>query len=118
MRGSSTLSLATRRLPRPPLPSITCALLTLAQLTHLHPVTQMILFGAMVMVFEQGVYNPHLQQYIRSSGAPSPFYSMFNSMYWCMTTMTTVGYGDYFPENGLGYITGIMAAVRFPSGSR
>jgi len=74
-------------------------------------ICMMILFGAMVMVFEQGVYNPHLQQYIRSSGAPSPFYSMFNSMYWCMTTMTTVGYGDYFPENGLGYITGIMAAL-------
>jgi len=74
-------------------------------------ICMMILFGAMVMVFEQGAYNPHLQQYVRNSGAPSPFFSMFNAMYWCMTTMTTVGYGDYFPENALGYVTGIMAAL-------
>jgi len=72
---------------------------------------QMVAFGAMVVVFERGEWNPHLQQYVTPSGSSSPFYSIPQAMYWCMATMTTVGYGDLYPTTGLGQAVGILAML-------
>lgn len=33
---------------------------------------------------------------------PSTFHNWFNAFYWVMTTMATVGYGDYFTETVVG----------------
>eukprot|EP00325_Prymnesiales_sp_UTEX-LB-985_P020669 CAMPEP_0174735366 /NCGR_PEP_ID=MMETSP1094-20130205/64845_1 /TAXON_ID=156173 /ORGANISM="Chrysochromulina brevifilum, Strain UTEX LB 985" /LENGTH=628 /DNA_ID=CAMNT_0015938323 /DNA_START=81 /DNA_END=1967 /DNA_ORIENTATION=- len=74
-------------------------------------ICMMVLFGALIVVTEEGVYNPHLQQYVRDSGSISPFFSMGNAMYWCMTTMTTVGYGDYYPETPGGSVVGVMCML-------
>lgn len=35
---------------------------------------------------------------------PNTFHSWFNAFYWVMTTMATVGYGDYFAETVIGKI--------------
>lgn len=33
---------------------------------------------------------------------PGTFHSWFNAFYWVMTTMATIGYGDYFAETVVG----------------
>ena len=39
---------------------------------------------------------------IESVNPDSPFKTMGNGVYWAIVTMTTVGYGDYVPQTGLG----------------
>lgn len=71
----------------------------------------MLLFGSFISIAEKGVFNPSKQQYIREDGKPSPFSSIPQAMYWCMTTMTTVGYGDLFPISYLGQAVGILSVL-------
>ena len=70
-------------------------------------------FGAFLFLFEQGTWNPHLQQYVRPDGAQSPYRGIPDAMYWCMATMTTVGYGDEYPITGMGKL---VAAMCMPAG--
>jgi hypothetical protein len=39
---------------------------------------------------------------------PSPFISIPVALWWCMTTITTVGYGDFFPTTVAGRVVGIL----------
>jgi len=71
----------------------------------------MLAFGAFAVVFERGLYNPALRQYVRIDGSPSPFLSIPEAMYWCMTTMTTVGYGDLYPITPMGWLFGVLCAL-------
>ena len=68
-------------------------------------------FGAFVIVFERGVYNPFLKQHLVASGDPSGFRGIPDAMYWCMATMTTVGYGDLYPVSPGGWIVGVIAML-------
>merc|ERR1712043_21011 len=45
-----------------------------------------------------------------AGGQPSKFISILGMMYWCVDTMTTVGYGDYYPE-GTGKIADCIAIL-------
>ena len=39
------------------------------------------------------------------------FESIFTAMYWALITLTTVGYGDYYPATGVGHVVAGACAV-------
>merc|ERR1712093_745022 len=45
------------------------------------------------------------------SAEKTPFFSVFVSMWWVLTTITTVGYGDTFPTTLMGRIVGAVAMI-------
>jgi hypothetical protein len=46
--------------------------------------------------------------WIRADGHISPYQSIYHCMWWCIVTMTTVGYGDDVPINVVGKIVGVV----------
>ncbi|UJF33856.1 potassium channel protein [Paenibacillus hexagrammi] len=42
---------------------------------------------------------------------PQTFESYFNGLWWVMTTVTTVGYGDYYPQTVAGKCLGIVVYI-------
>jgi voltage-gated potassium channel len=42
---------------------------------------------------------------------PETFTSPFNALWWTMTTLSTVGYGDFFPKTVLGKLLGIFLMI-------
>jgi hypothetical protein len=46
--------------------------------------------------------------WIRADGVISPFQSIFHSMWWCIVTMSTVGYGDNYPITPVGKFIGFL----------
>lgn len=61
---------------------------------------ELIIFGvvAMVMLFlsSVGIY------YCENTAQPDQFKSIFHSLWWALTTLTTVGYGDMYPITAAG----------------
>src|SRR4051794_4593409 len=42
---------------------------------------------------------------------PDTFNSPFNALWWTMTTLSTVGYGDFFPKTVPGKLLGIFLMI-------
>jgi len=60
-----------------------------------------VLFGSLMYYAERGEFDPEARVWILR-GQPSKFQSIPHSFWWCIATMTTVGYGDISPVTPLG----------------
>jgi len=75
-----------------------------------------IAFGSAMYILERGRYNYDTGLYevtslITGRTSVSKFQSVPSSMWWCIVTFTTTGYGDMVPVTPLGYFLGIMAQL-------
>ena len=69
-----------------------------------------ILFSSLLFMVESGTYDQEKQLYY-INGEPSDFQSLPLTFYWCVTTMTTVGYGDFYPITDLGRFIACVTMV-------
>ena len=70
------------------------------------------IFSTLVFYCERGSYNHFLGHYVREGEFErSPFSSIPYSFWWCVVTLTSVGYGDVVPMTLAGRIIATMAMV-------
>ena len=74
-----------------------------------------VLFGSAMFYAEQlaAQWDEDNRTWVRLDyyGGPAvdhPFQSIFNGYWWCIVTVTTVGYGDLVPVTFPGYLVGVM----------
>eukprot|EP00759_Apiculatamorpha_spiralis_P018508 PhF_6_TR24838/c0_g1_i1/m.34255/K04874/KCNA1; potassium voltage-gated channel Shaker-related subfamily A member 1 len=61
-------------------------------------------------VTANGTQGPGVLMWVRY-GQRSPFQSIFEAMWWSLTTLTTVGYGDVVPLSTLGKVVGGVTMI-------
>ena len=78
----------------------------------------MFVFGIVVVVFssivyyaERGTWDENMRLYLTADGEESPFLSIPASFWWCIITMTTIGFGDVVPVTTLGKLVAAAASV-------
>eukprot|EP00494_Astrolonche_serrata_P024503 UN24762 len=71
-------------------------------------VLDIIIFASLIFVAEKGKPNEYGVM-VRPDDSESPFISIFAASWWCIVTMTCVGYGDMFPTTVEGQCIGIIA---------
>merc|ERR1719494_516506 len=67
-----------------------------------------IIFASLIFVTERGEKDEETGLWIRSDGYETDFKSIPEAAYWCIVTMTTVGYGDQYPITITGKIVGCI----------
>ena len=71
----------------------------------------LVLFSSLVWFAEKGEWDEASKQWLRMDGEPTPFTSIPATMWWCMVTFTTVGYGDMWPISTCGQCFGALAMI-------
>lgn len=70
----------------------------------------MVIFSTAIYYAEQGVYDERRGCNVRSDGLCTPYESIPASFWWCIITMTTVGYGDHVPVTPLGKVVAVVTS--------
>lgn len=69
-----------------------------------------IVCASLMFVAEQGVEQPDGTYTMKTDGGKeSRFRSIFSAFWWCIVTMTCVGYGDMYPVTPLGQALGVLS---------
>ncbi len=74
----------------------------------------MIFFSSIMFTAEKGVWSgepDNMWVMADDTSTPSPFQSIPDTFYWCIITMTTVGYGDVYPVTWVGQIIAVTASL-------
>lgn len=61
-----------------------------------------VILGSAMYYIERGTWDPHQRVYLTHLGTPTAFVSIPEACWWCIITMTTVGYGDVAPVSSIG----------------
>ena len=74
------------------------------------------LFASLIYAFERGDWKTSdshapLGYWFGVDDAPTSFPSIFDGWYWCVQTLTSVGYGDIYPLSAIGKLVGSLAAL-------
>lgn len=72
-----------------------------------------LIFSTAVYFSERGTWDSSLGEWQTDDGAPSLFTSIPATFWWCIVSMTTVGYGDVFPLTAYG---GFFAGITIFAG--
>jgi len=67
-----------------------------------------IIFASLIFVTERGTYDEESGLWLRQDGLETHFVSIPEAAYWCIVTMTTVGYGDQYPITVYGKFVGCI----------
>jgi voltage-gated potassium channel Kch len=70
-----------------------------------------VIFGSIVATIEAGECVLSTDPCVRSDGSVSPYKNYLVGIYWAITTLTTVGYGDTFPVEGGGRFIANIAMI-------
>jgi hypothetical protein len=74
-----------------------------------------VLFSSAIYYAERGEWSAAEGRWMRRAGdgalEVSPYQSIPESFWWCIVTMTTVGYGDVTPVSGAGRFVALLAAL-------
>merc|ERR1719440_2765166 len=73
----------------------------------------LLIFSTLMWALERGTWDEIKTCYVREldGGKCSPYQSILLTLWWAITTMTTVGYGDTIPVTNLGRLVGGLAML-------
>lgn len=69
------------------------------------------LYMAFFIIITLFVVSSTMMYYVEHDAQPDEFHSIFASMWWCASCMTTVGYGDLSPITAEGRVVGILTSA-------
>jgi len=69
------------------------------------------LFSSCIVVFILILFSSVFMYYIENESQPEIFDNAFSGIWWAISTLTTVGYGDIYPVTILGKVVGTFIAI-------